>query len=223
MEWDILDSSIFNYMAVENFSTAFKTQSQCSMISDSDIINQVLTGDRNAFSSLVERYSAYAAAIAQKYVPHSDVEEVVQEAYLIAFRCLGSLRSGCAFKSWFAKIVVRSSYDYWRKGFRKYECTDSSIFEQYTEWVDKNLFSSEQKDIVELAQTNEAKALLEKAMSGLSAEDRMVIGLVHFEELSCAEAADILGWSTVNVKVRAFRARRKLRTILSRWLDENQK
>jgi RNA polymerase sigma-70 factor, ECF subfamily len=57
--------------------------------------------------------------------------------------------------------------------------------------------------------------MLDWAMDRLSPEDRMVVELIYLEGLSGKEAADLLGWSVANVKVRAFRSRNKLRKLLS--------
>jgi RNA polymerase sigma-70 factor (ECF subfamily) len=57
--------------------------------------------------------------------------------------------------------------------------------------------------------------LLDWALAKLSPEDRMVIELVYLEELSVKEAADLLGWSAANVKVRSFRSRKKLHSLIS--------
>ena len=60
----------------------------------------------------------------------------------------------------------------------------------------------------------EAGELLDWALSRLSAENRMVLELLYLEGLSVKEAADLLGWSVANVKVRAFRSRRILEKLL---------
>ena len=67
----------------------------------------------------------------------------------------------------------------------------------------------------EMAQRKEAADLLEWALAHLSPEDRMVTELVHLEGLSGKEAAKMLGWTVANVKIRSFRARNRLRKLLS--------
>ena len=67
----------------------------------------------------------------------------------------------------------------------------------------------------------ETTHLLQWALARLSPENRMVVTLVHLEGYSIREAAELLGWSMVNVKVRAHRARRQLRDILEQ-LGRNQ-
>ncbi|MFI5401279.1 MAG: RNA polymerase sigma factor, partial [SAR324 cluster bacterium] len=66
----------------------------------------------------------------------------------------------------------------------------------------------------------EARELLDYALTQVSPEDRMVISLVHLEGLSAQEAARRLGWSAVNVKVRAHRTRRKMRRLIEDWLGQ---
>ena len=66
----------------------------------------------------------------------------------------------------------------------------------------------------EQARRQEAAELLQWALGQLSAENRLVLTLVHLDGNSVREAAQLLGWSVVNVKVRAHRARRMLRTLL---------
>ena len=62
---------------------------------------------------------------------------------------------------------------------------------------------------------DEARELLDWVLGRLSAEDRMVLELVYLEGLTGKEAADLLGWSVANVKVRSFRSRKKLEKILA--------
>ena len=68
-------------------------------------------------------------------------------------------------------------------------------------------------------QTEEARELLKWVLDQLSPRERMVIKLLYFDSLSVREAADLLGWSGINVKVQSFRIRRKLNVILSKVLD----
>mgnify|MGYP001100848515 CR=1 FL=1 len=67
-----------------------------------------------------------------------------------------------------------------------------------------------------------ASALLDRALGRLSPKDRLVIEIVHIDERPVKEAAAMLGWSTANVKVRSFRARKKLRAILEEMLEERR-
>jgi len=75
---------------------------------------------------------------------------------------------------------------------------------------------SEQSDqsFHEKSSQQEAIEILDWALGKLSAKDRMVMELVYLEGLSGKEAADLLGWSVANVKIRSLRSRRKLEKLL---------
>ena len=67
----------------------------------------------------------------------------------------------------------------------------------------------------EQSSQQEAKEVLDWALDRLSAEDRMVLELVYLEGLSVKEAAELLGWSVANVKIRSHRSPKKLRKLLA--------
>jgi RNA polymerase sigma-70 factor (ECF subfamily) len=60
-----------------------------------------------------------------------------------------------------------------------------------------------------------AKEMLRKLLETLSADDRLILSLLHLEEKSVAEIATLTGWSRPLVKVRAFRARARIRKVLA--------
>jgi RNA polymerase sigma-70 factor (ECF subfamily) len=71
-----------------------------------------------------------------------------------------------------------------------------------------------------MVRQRETRDLLQKALAHLSPENRMVVTLVHLEGYSVREAAELLGWTVVNVKVRAHRARQQLRNILEPLIED---
>jgi RNA polymerase sigma-70 factor, ECF subfamily len=69
---------------------------------------------------------------------------------------------------------------------------------------------------VEEEAVQRAKDLLEWALQSLGPSDRLAFSLLYLEELSMKEVAEILDWSLAQVKIRSFRSRRKLRTLLQK-------
>lgn len=67
---------------------------------------------------------------------------------------------------------------------------------------------------------NDAIDLLRWALDRLTPEERTILTLIHLEEYTAAEAAELLGWSVANVKIRAFRTRKKLRKIISKAIPK---
>jgi RNA polymerase sigma-70 factor (ECF subfamily) len=120
-----------------------------------------------------------------------------------------------SFRQWLSAIAVRTCYDFWRKRYRSRELPMSDLTDSHQAWLEKTLSNQSDKSFHEKGSEKEARELLYWALSKLSARDRMVIELVYLEGLSVKEAAGLLGWSVANVKVRSFRSRKKLETLLT--------
>ena len=189
--------------------------------SDEEIIQSVLKGNVDDFEGIVRRYQVHVLNMVKRHVPERDVEETAQEAIVRAYRSLSSYRGkGRGFKAWLSGITIRTCYDYWRKAYRSMEVPLSTLTDDHKLWIDKVMAEESAQGMREKAASDEARMVLDWGLNHLSAEDRMVLELVHFEELSGREAAKLLGWTTTNVKVRAFRARRKLEKILQEMIEE---
>ena len=133
-----------------------------------------------------------------------------------AYRSLPTYRGKNDFSRWLSAITVRSCYDYWRKAYRSREVPISTLTEKHENWLEAALSGTSEHSHDEEGLKAEAKELLNWALAQLAAEERMVIELVYLEGLSVKEAADLLGWSVANVKVRSFRSRKKLEKLLTR-------
>lgn len=90
----------------------------------------------------------------------------------------------------------------------------SSLGDGQREWVERAAADPSGGSIDDIGREVEAREVLDWALARLSPEDRMVLELVYLEGLSVREVADLLGWSTANVKIRSFRSRRKLQKLL---------
>jgi DNA-directed RNA polymerase specialized sigma24 family protein len=73
-----------------------------------------------------------------------------------------------------------------------------------------------------VAPVDETQHLLDSLLNALAPEDRMVITLLHLEERSVAEIAGLTGWSRVVVRMRAYRARRRRRSLVARLGTERR-
>jgi RNA polymerase sigma-70 factor (ECF subfamily) len=188
---------------------------------DDEIIQKVLQGNVDAFERLVRRYQAHVLNMVKRHVPQRDVEETAQEAMVRAYRSLSSYRGkGHGFKAWLSTVTIRACYDYWRKAYRSKEVPLSALTDDHKRWIEQVTAEESAQDMREKTASDEARKVLDWGLSHLSAGDRMVLELVYFEGLSGREAAGLLGWTTVNVKVRALRARRKLEKILQEMIEE---
>lgn len=184
--------------------------------SDTAVIREILDGNVDAFELLMERYQGYVFGIATKHVPRDRIQEVAHETFVRAYQSLKTFRAKTPFKHWLARIAVRSCYDFWREHYRNRETPISSIPEDGREWIQALLVDgSVESSGGGHARNQEALTVLRWAMDGLSPEDRMVLALIYLEDCTTAEAAELLHWSVPKVKIRAYRARKKLRKTLS--------
>jgi RNA polymerase sigma-70 factor (ECF subfamily) len=190
--------------------------------SDADIVRRVLDGEVNAFESLLVRYRVLVVKIVARHVPHDDIEETTQDAFVRAYLSLPTFAGKSDFSRWLGSIAVRACYDFWRKTYRSKEIPMSALTDKHRDWLEEVLSGESGASRREEGQRSEARELLEYALGRLSAEDRMVLELVYLEGRTVREAADLLGWSAANVKVRSFRSRRKLERILKGMRQEGR-
>lgn len=183
--------------------------------SDAEIVHRVIEGDINAFEGLLLRYKGHVLEVVKKHVPNNEVEETAHNVFVRAYQSLPTFKERSSFKQWLSAIAVRACYDFWRKQYRSREMPMSSITEEHQEWLDNVASNRSRQSVDDKDSQKKARELLAWALDRLSPEDRMVLELVYLEGLSGREAADLLGWSVANVKVRSLRARRKLRNLLA--------
>jgi RNA polymerase sigma-70 factor (ECF subfamily) len=186
---------------------------------DLHIVRRVLDGDVNAFEHLLQRYKNYVFSIVWKHVPYSQVDETAHDVFVRAYQSLRTFKGKSSFKRWLSSIAVRTCCDYWRKRYRSRELPISSLSDDHLDWLEKVMSNQSRDSSYEQRAGEEAREMLDWALSHLSAENRLVLELVYLEGLSGKEAAELLGWSVANVKIRSFRSRKKLRKILTRLIE----
>ncbi|MCG6918675.1 MAG: RNA polymerase sigma factor [Deltaproteobacteria bacterium] len=181
---------------------------------DAEVVDQIVSGDVNAFEVLLHRYEAHVVRIVKKHIPFDKVEEVAQDVFIRVYQSLPNFKRDDSFKQWLSTITIRTCYDFWRKHYRYREIPVSSLSEKHQIWLEEATAAKSSQSFDERYSQKEAREVLDWALDRLSPEDRMVLELVYLEGYSVKEAASLLGWSTVNVKVRSFRARKKLHKLI---------
>lgn len=174
---------------------------------DRVVIRKILAGEVDAFEVLLRKYSARVFAMVGRKVPPDDVEAVAQDVFLSAFRSLATYESIQPFEHWLARITRRRCCDFWRQRDRRGRLELCSV--GTLDDVQRERESKQQETVME-----EAAERVGQALRTLEAEDRTLIEGIYFEEISLKEMAATMGWSLVKTKVRAHRARRKLKMIL---------
>lgn len=185
-------------------------------IDDSLRIQQVLDGDVNAFEGLIRAHEAAVLRILKRHLPTDAVPDVAQEVFIKAYQSLPDFKGKSPFRGWLAGIATRTCYDFWRGRYRSRETPLSTLSPEGRDWLEHTLDSGAGDDFEAAHRQRDAREALDWALAHLSPEDRMALELVHLEGQSVKAAAKLLGWTVANVKVRSFRARKKLRTVLER-------
>ncbi|HTL58157.1 MAG TPA: RNA polymerase sigma factor [Candidatus Limnocylindrales bacterium] len=184
---------------------------------DAELIAAVLQGDADSFEPLIEKYSPRVFATARRYARReSEVEDIVQEVWLKAFQKLNGFRGEAPFEHWLMRLAVHTCYDFLRAHQRNRESSFSDLSQVETEWLERFISGAEPGT----EQTDAARLLVERILGELSPAARLVITLLEIEDRPVKEIAQLTGWSTTLVKVRAFRARAEMRKVLARIARE---
>lgn len=182
------------------------------MSDDAESIDRVLHGDTDRFADLIARHQRHVLKIVQGHVPADRVAEVAHEVFVRAYGSLSGYGGDVPFEHWLSRLAVRACYDYWRVHNRA-DVPVSALTEDQAGWLDRALASESDEQFREQRDRQDALEVLAWALAHLPPEQRLVLTLVSLEGRSVREAADLLGWSMVNVKVRCYRARQALRTL----------
>jgi len=174
-------------------------------------------GDPDAATELVLHTHPWVLRWVRAHRSHSfSDEDLVQEVYLTMFAKLDrySPRDGVPFAHWLSRLTVNTCRDVLRAEVRRPRLVGLSA--QAGEWLES--LTSERD--VPIAETHAARELVDVLLAELAPDDRLVLSLLDLQQLSVAEIAQLTGWSNTLVKVRAFRARRRLRTLAERRVRE---
>ncbi len=184
---------------------------------DTELISAVLKGDVNSFEPLARRYQPRIFATARRYARReSEVEDIVQEVFIKAFQRLETFRGDAPFEHWLMRLTVRICIDFLRGHQRNRELSFTELSPEEGDWLER--VKAGPDDVRDDADA--AKKLIQRVLEQLSPEARMVITLLEIEEKSVKEIAELTGWSTALVKVRAFRARAQMRKLLKTIVTE---
>lgn len=187
---------------------------------DATVIDQVLGGDINAFEHLVTKYRSHVFRIVHRHVPAGCVEETAQDVFIRAYRGLAGLSRRTGFKQWLTTIAIRASYDCLRRIYRRKETPLTNLIRNGETDNDRIVNDYSKNRHAENRRIAALRELLEEAMAQLKPPEKMVLELVYFEGCSHREAADLLGWSVANVKIRSYRGRKKLNAILKKMMKQ---
>lgn len=175
------------------------TDSDCP---DDELVERTRGGDDQAFELLMRRHAEPIRRLIARYCRNrSMVDDLAQETFVKAYFRLGSFRNESPFIYWLKQVAIRLCIDEMRR--RKVRGGEEETIDSVAE----RMSGPDQRERAE------SRMALNKVLGPLSPVDRMVLVLLYGEGYGVGEVAGLTGLSGANVKVRAFRLRRRLRAL----------
>lgn len=167
------------------------------------LVERFLSGDEQAFGTLYERYYDKVMAISRGIlIEHEEAADAVQEIFTLVYRHLGRFDRRSRFSTWLFRIAVNRSIQHARS----------------TKHRAKNVPLDEALTQAEITEPNitDGDPLVARVMLQLQPQDRALLTLFYWEELSLNEIAESIGCSVNAAKTRLFRARERFRVLYER-------
>jgi RNA polymerase sigma-70 factor (ECF subfamily) len=171
-------------------------------------LDRVRQRDQAAARALVEHLYPLVLRIVRSHLPRRVSEEdLAQEVFMKMFTRLEQYQGAVPFTHWVSRIAVTTCIDHLRAQKRRPEFRWADLSENEAEVLDAVM--TDERD-TNAGDALAARELVDKLLAQLKPDDQLVIRLLDLEQKTIAEIAAITGWNTSLIKVRAFRARRKL-------------
>jgi len=180
---------------------------------DAELLERIRGGAQDDFAEIVRRHQARVFSILHRYERDAQrVEDLAQETFLKAWRALNQFDGRAPFEHWISRIAVRTALDYLRREKnRRNEIGLAELGEDALDW----LRTGDEKSELD---SRSAAELLDLAMRELSPTDRVVLTMQEIEGRTGKEIAEAIGATGLAVRVRAVRARAKLKKVLEKMV-----
>jgi len=180
---------------------------------DQECIRAILDGEVQRYAVLVDRYKDLVYTVVLRMLKNTqDAEEIAQDVFVKAFEKLNTFQGKSKFSTWLYRIAYNKCLDTLS---RKRRQPTTQAYE-YNDTISEASVDS----VIATIEAKELRSQLENCIEQLAAEDAFLITLYYFEEKSVEEIREITGLSQSNIKVKLYRSRKKLYTILIRQLPE---
>ena len=174
---------------------------------DQIYITKVINGDTNAFASLVDTYKNMVFSLAFKMTKNrEEAEEISQDTFIKAYKNLSKFKGDSKFSTWLYRIAYHTSLD----NLKKNKNNNNSF--EINEITFNQIKATEH--ILEGIERKERAKMMEICLHKLPDEERTIIWMFYYDELSLKEITEITSMSEANLKVKLHRARKKLLTIV---------
>jgi RNA polymerase sigma-70 factor (ECF subfamily) len=176
---------------------------------DRELVRRAQKGDKAAFEELIRRHQHRVFAVAGGILKRrADVEDIAQQVFVKAYFSLKRFDQRAAFTTWLYKITVNECWDLLRKKKVRPLVYESDLSEEQARQA---ISSAEQPgEGPDISERLAARQQVERLLAGLDERDRLMLILKEVEGFSIEEIAEVLELNANTVKVRLFRARRRV-------------
>jgi RNA polymerase sigma factor (sigma-70 family) len=175
-------------------------------------IDKVLNGNVNAFAYLVDAYKNMVFSLAFKMTKsREEAEEVSQDAFIKAFKNLKNFKGDSKFSTWLYRIAYHTCLDAIKKN-KKYSTTL-----EINEVTYNQILSAD--DILQVIERKERAKIMDECLLKLPEDERSLIWMFYFDELSLKEIIAVTEISEANLKVKLHRARKRLLAIVKENIE----
>ena len=175
-----------------------------SVLSEEEIIQKIIAGEKALFEILIRRYNSGLYKIARCYgFNHQDAEDIMQETHVSAYTNLKNFQHKASYKTWVSKILIHKCVYKLSYGYFKNEQPGSDIIYENV----KPMFNQPKIATEKIVLNKELSKVLEKSLAEIPLTYRTVFILREVEGFSTAETAELMNSTPVNVKVRLSRAK----------------
>jgi RNA polymerase sigma factor (sigma-70 family) len=181
-------------------------------------VKRVLQRDEDAARELFGHLYPLVARLVRSHLPRrTSQEDLVQTVFMKLFANLDRFSGAVPLEHWVSRIAVNTCLNQLAAEKARPELRWADLSEEQAEVLDAVMAAPGELDA---SGSLAAREIVEKLLAQLSAPDRLLLTLLHLEGRSVAEVRQITGWNVPVIKVRAFRARRKLRKLYEHLMSE---
>jgi RNA polymerase sigma factor (sigma-70 family) len=186
-------------------------------LTDIELIQRTLKSDQQAYALLIKRYERYVFTLALRFTKsREDAEEVAQDSFIKVYKALSSFKQESKFSTWLYTIVYTTAMTSLRRRNAATVALDDEG--NYIQVESSTSFAD-----VNTAENRSRSFYLNEAIGQLSADDATVLTLFYHAEQSLEEIALIMDIETNGVKIKLFRARKRLKEKLEQNLKHEVK
>lgn len=203
--WDVT-LLLFGFCVSQKTGQCLNLSEEERQQADTKDIAAIRQGNNRVYLRIIERYQEEIARQMRRFSRESAiVEELTHDVFVEAYLSLPKFRGNAPLLHWLRKIALRVGYNYWtqRNARQSHEVTLAP--EDWQRLNDTHALPERASEAAELAFT---------LLAQLPSKDRLALTLIYLEGYSLDEVAQLTGWTLTGTKVRAFRARNRLRKLM---------